>query len=76
MKQDQRNNLNIQFKKFFAKRDNDFLIDAFQKIDMSVFDADVCRKILKTLNTEEDSRVFEDFTGDISTLDDMSKFFI
>lgn len=37
------------------------LIDACERVDESVIDAEVCRKLLKVISNEDDNMLFEEF---------------
>lgn len=51
-------------------------MNTFVTFDESIFDAEVARKVMKILVTTDDTNIFESFTGEISELEEMSKFFV
>lgn len=65
----------IQLKKFFLQGTTEELITAILVVNEGIYDAESCKKIQKVCLNPDESRVFEDFTGDIDKLDAMSKFF-
>lgn len=70
-----RNNFIIEFNKYL-KKSPETLIEAFLCIDETVFDDEFCEKILKIFSNPEKARPFEEFVGDPTHLDDISRFFV